>query len=504
MSVLRFRGNFFHSSCFGAFVLGIALGAPTTEGGEPQAIESSVVKLYVYSSPSDPQSPWQKAATQVFGGSGVIIEGQRILTNAHVVEEYASLEVKRAGMAKRYTAQVVHFGHQCDLALLSVDDPSFFEGVRPLPIGELPRIQSEVGVYGFPIGGESVSVTAGIVSRIEVDTYIHSLEDLLLVQIDAPINSGNSGGPAITDSTVVGLAVQSLDDAENVGYIIPAPVISHFLEDVADGRYDGFPDFRLEWQDLESDAHRSSLGMQDEQTGVLATRMDYGSTGSDEIEPGDVLLTIDEAAVANNGTLSWAGPGRVDLSHLIISRQVGETISLGLLRDRKQIEKTVTLLHTPNLVPGRRRHANPSYLVFGGLVFRPLTYEYLGMFKSVPHDLANLALYQNIVTSERSQVILISRVLPSPVNRGYQDWEDFIVETVNGTIPRDMEHLAQLVDEAKGTWLRIVTEDRSYLTLNLKDSRAAHSTILDGYGIAHDRSQDLRDTISGAAARAAK
>jgi S1-C subfamily serine protease len=427
----------------------------------------------------------------VVNGSGVIIDGQRILTSAHLVEDYSSIEVKRAGKAKRYPAEVMFIGHQCDLALLSVPDERFFKGATALKIGDLPQIQSEVDVYGFPIGGGTVSVTSGIVSRIEVATYMHAVEELLLAQIDAPINSGNSGGPAINDGQVVGIASQSLEAAENVGYVVPAPVISHFLEDVADGRYDGFPELRVEWQVLESDSHRASLGMKDGETGVLATRLDHGGSASGVVEPVYVLLTIDGLPVANDGSIVWPGVGRLELSERVRSKHVGDTITLGLLRDGRRFTGEATLRYTSNLVPGRRNQALPSYLVFGGLVFRPLTINYLALFENIPYDLANHALFQNVVTPERRQILVISHVLPAPVNRGYQEMEDYIIETINGVVPRDMEHLARLIDEANGPWLEIVTEEKTFLTLSLDEARAAHREILAGFGIDRDRSPEL-------------
>lgn len=468
----------------------------------PRAVESSVVKLYVYTSPPDPVSPWQRGATQVINGSGVIIDGHRILTSAHVVEDYSSIEVKRAGQAQRYPAEVLFFGHQCDLALLSVPDDRFFEGAKALEIGDLPKIQSAIDVYGFPIGGETVSVTSGVVSRIEVDTYLHSVEELLIAQIDASINDGNSGGPAIRDGKVVGIAAQSLEDAENVGYVVPAPVISHFLDDVADGRHDGFPELRVEWQVLESGSHRASLGMKEGETGVLATRLDHGSTASGVVEPGDVLLTIDAMPVANDGTILWPGVGRVGLAEGVRSKQVGDTVTLGLLRNGRRFSREATLRYTPKLVPGRRSHDLPSYLIFGGLVFRPVTVNYLTLFESAPYDLANHAVYQNVVTPERRQLLVISHVLPAPVNRGYQEMEDYILETVNGIVPRDMAHLARIIDEAQGPWLEIVTEDRSFLTLNLEKARATHQEILAGFGIDQDRSPELVQGLGAEVAEA--
>ena len=72
-----------------------------------------------------------------------------------------------------------------------------------------------------------MSITRGVVSRIEHDAYAHSSIELLAVQIDAAINSGNSGGPVLTDHSISGVVMQYLPDSENIGYMVPAPVVRH-------------------------------------------------------------------------------------------------------------------------------------------------------------------------------------------------------------------------------------------------------------------------------------
>lgn len=72
----------------------------------------------------------------------------------------------------------------------------------------------------YPVGGECVSITAGVVSRVEMTVYAQAEEELLSIQIDAAINPGNSGGPVVNDDgEVVGVAFQSLGDSdvENIG-----------------------------------------------------------------------------------------------------------------------------------------------------------------------------------------------------------------------------------------------------------------------------------------------
>ena len=163
--------------------------------------------------------------------------------------------------------------------MLTVEDDQFWQGMSPVEFGDLPTLQDALTVVGYPIGGDTISVTIGVVSRIEILSYVHGSTELLGLQvrlkidcppflrsytpvhiffffflgsswflrIDAAINSGNSGGPAFNDKgKCVGIAFQSLkhEDVENIGYVIPTPVIMHFILDYEkNGAYTGNMDF---------------------------------------------------------------------------------------------------------------------------------------------------------------------------------------------------------------------------------------------------------------------
>ncbi|KAM2059602.1 hypothetical protein EV1_044578 [Malus domestica] len=83
--------------------------------------------------------------------------------------------------------------------MLTVSDDEFWEGTSPLEFGELPALQDAVTVAGYPIGGDTISVTSGVVSCTEILSYDHGSTELLARTIGAAINSGSSGGPAFDD-----------------------------------------------------------------------------------------------------------------------------------------------------------------------------------------------------------------------------------------------------------------------------------------------------------------
>jgi S1-C subfamily serine protease len=97
----------------------------------------------------------------------------------------------------------------------------------------------QVHVLGFPVGGDEVSITEGVVSRVEVQSYSHSHSRALAVTVDAAVNSGNSGGPVVSCLTgkLIGIAFQGYagSSVENQGHMVPIPFVHHFLEGVHRG-----------------------------------------------------------------------------------------------------------------------------------------------------------------------------------------------------------------------------------------------------------------------------
>ena len=179
----------------------------SSQGEKNQSKYEAVVRIENSSLNPDYKTPWNSGRDSGGNGTGWLVDNNKFLTNAHVVSNSRIVYIKKVGDAKPYRAKIIHIAHDCDLAMLELEDPSAFEGVKPFEVGELPQLDTTVKVIGYPIGGERISITSGVVSRIDFLSYSHTSVDLhLTVQIDAAINPGNSGGPVIQDGKVVGVA----------------------------------------------------------------------------------------------------------------------------------------------------------------------------------------------------------------------------------------------------------------------------------------------------------
>ncbi|CAE7661520.1 DEGP10 [Symbiodinium sp. CCMP2456] len=174
----------------------------------------SVCKLFVKRVPCNFADPWRKHSQSASTGTGFLLDGRFVITNAHVVHRAVSVLVRATvGPPVKWNARVLAVGLPCDLAILAVED-EFWKGKESLTLSrDIPKLDDNVTCIGFPVGGENISVTRGVVSRIDVHH-----DGLLRVQIDAAINPGNSGGPVLgSHGKIVGVAASHLKHAHGSG-----------------------------------------------------------------------------------------------------------------------------------------------------------------------------------------------------------------------------------------------------------------------------------------------
>src|SRR6266404_194036 len=318
---------------------------PVTPPRPNGKIQNSLVRITVTEAEPDYKAPWNAGAIQRGVGAGFVIDGSRIMTNAHVVSNSRYLTVERDGDPNKYRATVQFVAHDCDLALITVSTPGFFKNMTPLKFGGIPELESTVSAYGYPIGGERMSVTAGIVSRIDFQLYTHSsIDSHLAIQISAQINPGNSGGPVMQNGKVIGVAFQgySGDVAQGVAYMVPTPVIRRFLKDIEDGHYDRYVDLGITYSKLQNPAQRHYLGLNDDDRGVRVNTVIDGGPCGKLLQKGDVLLSIDGHPIASDAFVEYEGE-RVQMPEVVERKFKGDKVKLDLLRNQQLTSVEIAL-----------------------------------------------------------------------------------------------------------------------------------------------------------------
>ena len=472
------------------------MAAAVLGGVQAAEPERSVIQIVTYAQQPVWNAPWRFEAVRAMGGSGFVIKGKRIMTNAHVVSWAREVIVRRYQDPRPYVAEVEYVGHDCDLAVLTVPDARFFENLEPLELGDLPNVRSTVITYGYPAGGEEISYTRGVVSRIELETYAHiGNRRLLGVQTDAAINPGNSGGPVIQDDKVVGVAFQGIPGLENAGFFIPRPVIEHFLKDIANKRYDGFPHAGLRVMALQNPAYRSLLQLPDNNQGARIDGILPVPSAEKVFRPDDVLLRIGDFPVASDGTILYQG-NRVSAGLAFQLAQNGESVPIRLWRDGKAMDVSVPVqVYEGDRTAGYQYDTLPRYLVYGGLVFTPLSLDYLRTLGRAPTegplgDLYYELYYRKYESPEkaRPEPVVLAAVLPDAVNANVAIRGQTLVDNINGIKINRLEDVARAFADGTNAYDRIeFTSHGSFECLDRAEVAKANSRILSTYGITSDR-----------------
>lgn len=455
-------------------------------------LRGAVLKVYVTRQRWDYALPWQRQPPQRGTGSAFIINGRRILTNAHVVSDARHILVQKDRDPRFYHARVEFSANDCDLATLVIDDPSFFDDTGELQLAKsMPELNESVTVMGYPMGGNHLSVTRGVVSRIDYALYTHSgLDKHLVIQVDAAINPGNSGGPVMKDGKVTGLAFQGLLWGDNIGYAIPLPVIERFLADIDNGVYDGYPELGLWHMELRNPAMRTTLGIDHINGGVVVYYVDPFGAGYGSIIAGDVLMSIDGFQIADDGTIFKEG-NRMMLEEVVERKLRSDSISMQLFRGGKLHELTISL-DSPN-DPFLFRNSYdiaPAFNVTGGLVFQPLSREILNIRdRAQPVQRALLAYYAQYAKphglySNRNEFVVLTSRLPHPVNAYADSFINRVVLSVNNIKIDSLSRLTQGFSEVTGPYhvIRFIDTD-DILILDAGLVNESHQSIIESYGI---------------------
>ncbi len=476
-------------------------GGLAAQDDDIQDIENSVIKIYTTQAAPDYFVPWRLLNPRQTSGSGVLIDDGRILTNAHVVADASYVQVQKHNDPQRYQARVRFVSHEADLALITVDEAEFHAGLKPLAIGELPNLRDEVSVFGYPVGGQSLSITKGVLSRVEHQIYAHASSYLLAGQIDAAINPGNSGGPVVVDRQIVGIVMQSNTGgrAENLGYFIPPSVIRHVLRDSEDGAPDGFPDLGFRTQTLESPAAKAALGLREDQRGVIVIKVFEGSPADGVLAVDDVIAAVDGYQIADDGSIRLNDEMLTNYKYAIDQHHVGDAVPVTFTRRDEQ--RTARLAaggakESYSLVNGEQFDRIPEYYLYGGVLFVPLNMNLIKRWGNDWSRAAPISLLEarnEWASPERRELVVALQVMAADVNLGYHDWRNWVVHTVNGESIRDFDHFVSMLRRNRETFVVFRNENGYQMVIDHEQALASEEQILARYRIPSAYSSGLLD-----------
>ncbi|HCT46047.1 MAG: peptidase S1 [Phycisphaerae bacterium] len=455
----------------------LALACSLAHADDNAQIRDSVVKIFTTQRNPDFESPWTKQTPQEISGTGFVISGDRILTNAHMVEMASQIFVQPPHSADKIRAEVIGIAQGIDLAVIQLrredDRVAFREGHPALSLSDqLPTIGSTVQAIGYPLGGQQISLTEGVVSRIEFTAYAQETAGLR-IQIDAALNHGNSGGPVVQDGKVIGVVFSGIESADNIGYVIPVEEVEAFLTDIDDGQYDGRARLLVRgFQTAENPDLRDWLGLSYDQTGLLFTGV--GDDLDDEdivLEPWDLIDRVGDEDVDNAGMITIGDNLRLNWAYMIpiLAPEGSGTVPVTVLRDGEQVQLDVPVTNKRDEITPALGDEYPEYFIVGPLVFSPARIEHLQNFYA-PY----LAMQGNPAALRAGQtkdfpgeeiVMLVSDFLPHPITKGYKISYKPAVKELNGVKIESLTHLVEMIRDSDEDFLNFTFYDKGQETL---------------------------------------
>lgn len=442
----------------------------------------------------DYRTPWNPGRPSSGNGTGWLVGKNKFITNAHVVSNSTKIVIRTMNDPEPHEARILHIAHDCDLAMIEAVDPKAFEKLKPLEIDGIPKLNSEVIAVGYPVGGERVSVTRGVVSRIDFQNYSHSgVDQHLAIQVDAAINPGNSGGPVIQNGKVVGVAFQGYSGAvaQNVGYMIPVPVLSRFLKDVEDGKYDHYMDLAIGDFAIENPAQIKALGLEDNGIGVMVANVESAGSAGGFLQIGDVILSIDGNPVFNNGLIRVDGE-MMDMNEIVERKFAGDKINVEIMRKGEKAKLEITLKRfLPYLTLGEQYDKRPEYVLYAGLLFQPMTRNLMEahgirdpLVSYYFDNYMNKELYK-----EHPQVVILTAILPDEVNTYIKGYQHSIVDEINGVKIKTLADVPAALKKNEGDDKFVVIkllEVNRPLVLKRDLADEAHPRIMQTYNVTAD------------------
>jgi len=460
-------------------------------------VRDSVVKIHVTQRSPNYVRPWTKSSVSKISGSGVVIAGNRILTNAHVVQYASRIQVQPNQSTEKLSARVIAIAIGIDLAVITVDDKDFFKKRKAIPLGEnIPKIKDSLSTYGYPVGGEQQSVTEGIVSRIEYASFILGTSGLR-IQVDAALNPGNSGGPAIAKGKIIGLCFSIIKSANNIGYLIAVDEIKTFLNDIKDGSYTGKPKIFDQLQTVENEALRKRLGLKSADGGLMV-KSPYSKAKDYPVQPWDVITHIGKHKLDKQG-FGRVSDLRLRYSYFVTKEAKKGKVPITFLRKGKSMKGSLPVMVRSNSLIPYLRGKYPRHFIYGPMLFTAANQDLMlrlpGSLKTIlssrQSPLTRRQFARKAFAGEEL-VILGARMFPHKTSEGYDAQTFAVVTHINKVKVKNLAHLVELFRDAKGEYL-VIRLGGSYedLVFNREELSEATEEILENEGIRKQYSKDL-------------
>lgn len=457
----------------------------------------SVLRVNVTAQGYNFYQPWEKLKPGTRRGLGSLLADGKVLVTSQLVADatYAELELPTTSQKARARVQAVDY--EANLALLTLDDdkPDFLSGMQGLEVDPSAKTGDELEVWQIEDNGTPVS-TKGEIVNVDVAPYFLDGTAFLIYELKGSLQyrAGSFVLPVVRNGKLAGL-LTNYDNGEQISTVLPGPIIGHFLKDLEDGEYQGFPSLGLKYGRTTDEQLRKYLKLNGNKGGIYISGVAEGNTAAKAgLKEGDVLLELDGKAIDARGNYEDENFGTMNFGHIARGKKyLGEKVEMKILRAGQTMTLSAELSRKDprdSLIDPYVFDRAPKYYIAGGLVFQELTRPYLQLFGDKWQERAPLRMIHALEHPEElekkgmKKYVFLSRVIRTPATLGYEELSHIMVTKVNGRPIHTLSDLSDAFEEPGGDVHKIeFSEAPKAIYLDVKATEAVNSQIKKAFRI---------------------
>lgn len=447
-------------------------------------------------------TPWEKSAASSSRMNGVYMGNGLVLTLGSSLALTNYVEISLPDGSRTVPAKVLRYDADLNLGLLMVEDEndaSIFDGRTMHEVGEPLSRGSKAELWCTLNGTEPLRIPL----TAEVGSTEGGMPRLQMRAEQSVPGNYSHGAPVMKDGKLVGIT-SGYNSASRQLRVINAEIIKRFLLATPETAK-GVPVLGVSMAELTDPVFRNYLKLSNDSTGVYLSNVKPESAAAAAgLQKGDVLTSVEGISVDNRGRCNLPYYGLIDVVTAVrYLKPIGEKLTITYRRDGAEHTAEVEMnrdAEQKSLIPDEVQGDAPLYVVWGGLVFQPLTTNYQNAMKAetkgaMPTEFLELE-GRTDELRERGfrELTVLTRVVPTKATLGYDSCQFCLVEKVNGKEPHDFAEFIKLLDAPTESGMVELTINKAPYVIYMEHqaAEAANDELRRG-GIINLRRTDVAD-----------
>jgi hypothetical protein len=440
-----------------------------TAATKEEPLEKAIVTIEVQRKQYDYVQPWSRR-NETHLKTGVILNNHEILTTAEALGDRTLVRLQKNGAGKWWKGDLKWVDYHANLALLTTAENEFWKETKTVKLAEAAPAKGTVQIVRWRNG--NLDDRRGEVTRLTLKKSRLSFIEYLQMEIESEAPGLGSADAIFSQGKLIGIAAGREEHGCNA---IPASLIDHCLKGSKMSNYPGLGYFGFVWQRGENPTTLEYLKLKGDARGAVVIEVPLKDPPQ-PLQPRDIILEIDGFKIDTQGNYKDPLYGNVSLENFPTRQHwAGDELKFAVWRDGKSIEvkyKLPQVAYDIELVQQELFDKEPEFWMLGVLLFQPLSEPYLRSWgadwmRKAPFRLSFYSREKPHGTHD--SVIILSLVLPDPVNLGYQDSRYLAVDRFNGMKIRS---LADLLEAQK-------KPENGFHTIEFRDGDAVKRLVLD-------------------------